>query len=414
MKAEHAVTNDALYLSAEEAASLLNINVATLYAYVGRKGIRSSKVDGSRSRRYWAADIERLLAERGTASQSPTPHWPAISTSITLLTEKGLYYRGRPATDLADHATLEEVAEWMWETPGAFDRRALPFPEVARRVIADLQHLGPMAQALALFPILEQMHPHAYDLSKTGYARTGADTLRSYAAVLTQSEPVAGPLHQHLTKGLRIAPKYEDMVRRMLVLSVDHEFTPMTYAVRTTANTGITPYAAAVCGLLASRGRRISAGRVEQAVRLLSEIAGAKDPCEPVLARFREGEAIAGFDRNVHGVEDPRAAHLMKHMMDVFAHDVDFRRLTAVIDLVRDLTDQPPAFVLLAAFLGRKFEMHGNELAIVGLGRMVGWIAHASEQYHQGPHIRARANYVGLLPKAEGNGVFDDQPHGKS
>ncbi len=70
---------DELYLSAEEAASLLGVNLTTLYAYVGRKNIRSMKVEGSRKRRYWAADIHRLVkGNRGgdspsTDAPAPTP-----------------------------------------------------------------------------------------------------------------------------------------------------------------------------------------------------------------------------------------------------------------------------------------------------------------------------------------------------
>src|SRR5690606_37127685 len=59
------VSDDHLYLSAEEAAGILGVNLPTLYAYVSRKNIRSVKVEGSRKRRYWAADIERLTKGKG-------------------------------------------------------------------------------------------------------------------------------------------------------------------------------------------------------------------------------------------------------------------------------------------------------------------------------------------------------------
>jgi citrate synthase len=54
------MASDALYLSAEQAARALEVTVATLYAYVSRKQIRSERIAGSRARRYWRADIERL------------------------------------------------------------------------------------------------------------------------------------------------------------------------------------------------------------------------------------------------------------------------------------------------------------------------------------------------------------------
>ena len=41
----------------------------------------------------------------------------------------------------------------------------------------------------------------------------------------------------------------------------------------------------------------------------------------------------------------------------------------------------------------------GTALALFALGRTVGWIGHAIEQYAQGELIRPRANYVGVPPR---------------
>jgi citrate synthase len=49
------------YLSAQEAARMLGVSVRTLYVYVSRKGIRSKPIRGSRKRRYWKLDIDRIL-----------------------------------------------------------------------------------------------------------------------------------------------------------------------------------------------------------------------------------------------------------------------------------------------------------------------------------------------------------------
>jgi citrate synthase len=42
----------------------------------------------------------------------------------------------------------------------------------------------------------------------------------------------------------------------------------------------------------------------------------------------------------------------------------------------------------------------GSGLGMFLIGRSVGWIAHAMEQYATGALIRPRARYVGVLPTA--------------
>ena len=51
------MTVDSNYLTAEQAAKALNINLQTLYAYVSRKGVRSLPIPGTRKRRYWKSDF---------------------------------------------------------------------------------------------------------------------------------------------------------------------------------------------------------------------------------------------------------------------------------------------------------------------------------------------------------------------
>ena len=80
------------FLSAQEAAALLGVSVPTLYVYVGRKGLRSQRISGSRARRYWRADVEAL---RSKGSPQPSaPRGPPRESAITLITDKGPFYRG--------------------------------------------------------------------------------------------------------------------------------------------------------------------------------------------------------------------------------------------------------------------------------------------------------------------------------
>jgi citrate synthase len=53
------------------------------------------------------------------------------------------------------------------------------------------------------------------------------------------------------------------------------------------------------------------------------------------------------------------------------------------------------------AVLGRALQLPpGGAMALFAIGRAIGWIGHAIEQYQQDRIIRPRARYVGVLPAA--------------
>src|SRR6267154_4282549 len=144
------VGSEALYTTAKEAAGALGVSVPTLYAYVSRGLIRSQGMPGSRNRRYWKVDIERLKG-RGVAEEQhegPPPSGARTEglvneTKITLLTPHGLYYRGRDVAELAETETFESVAALLWEAdPAMIFGKSLPSapPSLARlrRGLAEL------------------------------------------------------------------------------------------------------------------------------------------------------------------------------------------------------------------------------------------------------------------------------------
>ena len=210
--------------------------------------------------------------------------------------------------------------------------------------------------------------------------------------------PEERPLHQFLADKFGVNSAFEDLIRRSLILSIDHELDPITYTVRVAANTGVTPYYAAITGLAASSGRRINYGRSEAVSRIIEEICSAKDPSLPILQRYREGESIPGFDSNMHAIADPRAQNLLNAMTAVFSSDDEYIKLLKAIEIAEEITQQPASFLLLMSFIGRKLKLRGQEISLAGVGRAIGWLAHASEQYHQSPLLRLRAKYTGPLP----------------
>src|SRR6266481_3254997 len=107
-----------MLLTARQAADRLGIKLDTLYAYVSRGRLRSVMVPGTRERRYRAQDVEALLNARSGArlphSSDAEALMPVIGSSICLIENGHLYYRGKDAVFLSDRATLEEIARLLW------------------------------------------------------------------------------------------------------------------------------------------------------------------------------------------------------------------------------------------------------------------------------------------------------------
>lgn len=66
--------------------------------------------------------------------------------------------------------------------------------------------------------------------------------------------------------------------------------------------------------------------------------------------------------------------------------------------MAEELVQRPAEFILLVSFVGRKLNLYGQELTLAAVARLIGWIAHASEQFSQQPMVRHRASYTGALP----------------
>lgn len=392
--------DNSLYLHADEAAKALGVSVTTLYAYVSRKQIRSERVPGSKARRYWKADIDRLRGRDVPMPESTFETPVPAQTAITLITEKGLYFRGRSAVELAGTATLESLAALIWEVDEKeiFGVPAPGVPPLLAALQPTMQESGLSERWFASFPLIERADPRAYDLTGAGYTRTGADVLRWFAALVARaSAPSAEPIHRFLAKQLRAPKGFDEVIRTLLVLSADHEFDPITYAVRATANVGVTPYQAVSAGLIASQGQRFHAERYGSCLRFLHEILTGKNGADAVIARLRSGQPLVGFGAP-RSCPDPRTEPMMTVMSHVLSRDRDFKRLLEAQQAALEIAGAPMDFFVTALFVGHKLGLAGEEHAVSGVGRIVGWIAHAMEQYLHSELVRPRARYVGQLP----------------
>lgn len=394
-------SSDHLYISADEAAEMLGVSLSSLYTYVSRKSIRVHKVPGSRSSRYLRSDIEQL---RGGRTAMPlgrtTSPVLAMASELTLVSESGSFYRGRSAVELSEGASLEEVASLLWGMDTSqLKRHSATSTDVLVHIEKSMGVLSGLDRATVAMPFLEQANERAFDLSQNGFLSSGLDILRAMLALSLRQDTLSDrPAHRQIAAATRCGSKLEDLVRRVLVLSADQAFHPATCVVRATASTGATPYRCIVSGLAAATGRRLPAVRVGAFARFIEEVGSSPNPADPIKARVRANEAIPGFGFSPFDTPDPRSIALWTAMKLKLAGDRHFTHFDQALETTADLIGEHPDFALLASYINLRVGVD-SELHLVRLARVVGWVAHAWEQYSTGAELRWRVNYSGVLPK---------------
>jgi citrate synthase len=392
-----------LYLSAREASAELAISPATLYAYVSRGLIRSEPSPDSRSHRYRAEDV-RGLKERRVPSPEPRglrsfdADLPVMDSAIATITEDGPIYRGVNCVDLAEKDTLEHTATLLWDVtaidPFAADN--CPHLSDAMRAIAEAaRRVAPIDRAIAVLALAASADPGAFTRAPDGRALVGARILRLVVATMLNAAPSAQPLHLQIAKAWAADRKdAPDLIRRALVLLADHELNASTFTVRCAASTGLNLYDAVIAGLAALKGPKHGGAGV-LASRLVKTLID-NDVAPVIRERVALGERFAGFGHGVYKLGDPRAMSLLEALTRAGAA----RKFTREVpERIAEATGEFVNIDYALAVLVHSLRLPaGSELALFAMARMVGWIAHASEQLQHGKLIRPRARYVGPAP----------------
>lgn len=396
-------------LTAAEAAATLGISRASLYAYVSRGLIRSRPAPGNpRARRYDGADVarlkaqqeQRLSAERVAASALD---WgtPLIESQLTLIRGGRLYYRGHDAVDLAQRCTLGHVAALLWTdtlpdlAPGF---APLPVPATALAVAGMAPGLTMLQRFQVALPLLATHDQAAYDTRPAAVVRSGGRIMRLLAALLggvDEGLPVAVQLQRGLLPSDERAVALLDTA---LVLCADHELNVSAFTARCVASAGANPYEVVGAALSALAGVR-HGGQTERVVALLREFDQPAQARLVLAERLRRGDPIPGFGHRLYSAGDPRARALLNQITTMYPDVPAVACAQALIDAAQALLDEHPTIDLGLAVLAQVLAAPaGTSLALFAIGRTVGWIAHALEEYARGRLIRPRATYTGPLP----------------
>jgi citrate synthase len=370
-----------MWLTAKQALGRLQSKPQSLYASVSRGRIRA-RPDPSDSRRslYFEADVDRLAARaRGRRSTAAVVEeaisWgePVLGSAITAIAGGRLFYRGRNAVELAESATLEEVAGLLW---GGGAPPVQPVP---------VQGAGLHAVMVALAELSAVMPPSA----ARPMAQLRADAAAVFALLAAGLAGLTGgPVHERLADAWK-APHAANLLRRALVLLADHELNASTFAARVAVSTGASLAAGTLAALATFGGPRH--GRASAEVSILAEDIGAEGDNAAAALRhwLGEGRGVPGFGHRLYPGGDVRAKALLQSLDVPPAY-------RALARAAAEVAGEAPNIDFALAAIAATHALPADAPAILfALGRSVGWLAHMLEQSASGTLIRPRARYVG-------------------
>ena len=402
-------------LSTRQVADRLGVKPETVYAYVSRGLLRSHRESGGRGSWFDPKEVDELSTHtRQATANGGKPAQPFIATELTLLSEGGLYYRGRDVAELAGSDTFEAVTGLLWTgrlepvaftaSPQASDlirKVADAMPDAAR--LPDLLHVVPSIAA-ATDPLRFDLSPDSVRAAAAGLLAVMVEALPQRGAADhdsgTSSSAIAGRLWPKLTD----KPPTEHGIRALsaaLIVLADHDLAVSTLAGRVAASARAHPYAVVSAALGAFDGPLHGAAG-SHAYRLVADALRSGDPVAAYADRLRTQGRVEGFGHAAYPDGDPRARVLLA-LLDA-AGDEFPAHVREVADGLRAAASRRgpglPNVDFALPLLAHAYDMvpDAGEVIFI-IARTAGWIAHALEEYEEPPmRFRYQGAYRGIMP----------------
>jgi len=391
------------WIGALEASQLLGVSRTTLYAYVSRGHVRSQASAASPRERMYARDDVERLRQRTEERRAPDKaaaralHWgmPILESSIALIDGHRLYYRGQDAVMLARTRSIDEIAALIWgQTPVTTRLKPLS------RAVMGSDPMTFVARAQAALAGAAAREASAFDLRPASVANAGARILRVLTAVATRVDPGAATIDAALSRAWKVSGRGLDVLRAALIACADHELNVSSFTARCVASAGSHPYAVVIAGLSALEGPK-HGGASARAESMLESLRRVPSLRSALAARLRRGESIDGFGHPLYRNGDPRARLLLDLLDERYGMSPEYRFVADVARAATATLGEHPNLDFGLAAVARVLKLPpGSPLMLFAIGRSIGWIGHAIEQYANGQLIRPRAKYVGVQPVA--------------
>jgi citrate synthase len=404
-------------LTTAQAAARLGVKPATLYAYVSRGLIMTSRNELGGSM-FDALDVEALAearSRRGAPDRVSTSAMAGrplmvLDSDITLIEDDDLYFRGHRASELARTHTFEEVAQILWRCAPQPRDAFVSHPDEARRILEAANALGADARLIDRMKIAVtissaingsvdaasgEVHPEAVFSAGRQLLSAMVDGLPRQGIAPLRGAGIAARLWSKLTTA---HPTMADLaiLDAALILAADHDLAASTLAARVAASARANPFAA-VGAALGACDSALHGGASVSARNLLMDAQTNHDPEGALRRQMTAGSEIPGFG-HVHYVKrDPRADYLFALMADEPAYEEAVTTAANVIGVVRSRMTRVANFdfALATLVVARGMRRDAGQ-AIFAIGRTAGWIAHIAAEYAESPlRLRPESRYRG-------------------
>ena len=365
--------------------------------------------------------VDKKLSGAGLRGQS------AGDTALCTVgkTGSGLTYRGYDISELAEHATFEEVAYLILygELPNQTTLDAY------RKKLKSLRGL-PEALKEVLERIPSTTHP--MDVMRTGCSMLGnlepetdfdqqqevADRLLgalpsiinywyrfSHDGVRIEEQTDADSIAEHFLETLLGDASNETFCRVMdvsLILYAEHEFNASTFTGRVCAST-LSDMFSCITGAIGSLRGPLHGGANEAAMALIDRYGTPEQAERGVREMLERKEVIMGFGHAIYRTSDPRNT-VIKGWAEKLADIVGDQRYYPVSCAVEKVMwDEKELFANADFFHAAAYHFMGIPTKlftpIFVCSRLSGWAAHVMEQRSNNRIIRPSADYIGPEPR---------------
>ncbi|KZF09313.1 hypothetical protein A2J03_02855 [Rhodococcus sp. EPR-157] len=390
-------------LTTAQAAARLGVKPETVYAYVSRGLLTSTRLPGVRGSMFDVDEVESL-AGRDTARRTDIGAVERIRTRTTLLDHDTLYYRGRDAVELSSR-TFESVAHFVWTGDVEDDVQFIADPVVVQRCREAIALMAPGSRSIDRIRIAVDIaatyRPMRFDIGAKSVIDEAGHLLATLGASLGSSstEQSVAKLIWDALRSETSDPPGLVILQAALNLLADHGLAASTLAVRVAASTRAHIYSVLSAGLGCIDGP-LHGSAAEPAYRFLK--AAREDPISALAQQLRSGTRVPGFGHVIYTDRDPRAEELLRLLRDpALGADPDVIAASdVVIEEMRDRFDTFPNsdFALAALTCAYGLRPDAPE-ALFAIARIVGWTAHALEEYDEEPlRFRVPGIYTGIRP----------------